>query len=58
MHAIRLIRQINNVAPDKLPRSLLYPIVAIGNDGASERDRFVRVCLQTLCEIGKCAMFF
>ncbi|KAK7495005.1 hypothetical protein BaRGS_00013645 [Batillaria attramentaria] len=51
MHAIRLIRQINSVAPDKLPRSLLFPIVAIGNDGASERDRFVRVCLQTLCEI-------
>nr|KAG5705289.1 hypothetical protein BaRGS_010740 [Batillaria attramentaria] len=32
MHAIRLIRQINSVAPDKLPRSLLFPIVAIGND--------------------------
>ncbi|XP_025081196.1 rapamycin-insensitive companion of mTOR-like [Pomacea canaliculata] len=51
IHAIKLIRQLNTVAPEKLPRSLLFSIVAIGNNGASERDQFVRVCLATLCEI-------
>ena len=54
MHAIRLIRLINSVAPKQMPHSLVYSIIAIGNDGAGERDRFVRICLATLCEIGKC----
>ena len=53
MHAIRLIRHINTVAPKEMPRSFVYSIIAIGNDGSNEHDRFVRVCLATLCEIGK-----
>ena len=53
MHAIRLIRHINTVAPKEMPRSLVYSIIAVGNDGSTEHDRFVRVCLATLCEIGK-----
>ncbi|KAK7099628.1 rapamycin-insensitive companion of mTOR-like [Littorina saxatilis] len=51
LHAIRLIRQINSVAPNAMPCSLLYTLLAIGNDGSSEHDRFLRVSLATLCEI-------
>jgi hypothetical protein len=36
-----------------MPQSLMYSIIAIGNDGKSERDSFVGVCLCTLCEIGE-----
>ena len=53
IHAIKLIRQIIKTSPDKFPKSLLYALVAIGNDGASERDRMVRVSLETICELGK-----
>ncbi|KAL8596171.1 hypothetical protein ACOMHN_021211 [Nucella lapillus] len=54
IHAIRLIRQINSVAPKHMPHSLVYSIIAVGNDGANDRDRFVRICLATLCEITLC----
>uniref|UniRef100_A0A2C9LNG1 Rapamycin-insensitive companion of mTOR n=1 Tax=Biomphalaria glabrata TaxID=6526 RepID=A0A2C9LNG1_BIOGL len=51
IHAIKLIRQIIKTSPSKCPKSLLYVLVAIGNDGASERDRMVRVSLETICEL-------
>ncbi|CAL1528119.1 unnamed protein product, partial [Lymnaea stagnalis] len=51
IHAVKLIRQIIKSAPLKFPKSLLYVLVAIGNDGASERDRMVRVALETICEL-------
>lgn len=53
IHAVKLIRQIIKFSPYKFPSSLLYALVAIGNDGASERDRMVRVSLETICELGK-----
>lgn len=53
IHAIKLIRKIAHVAPQKLSTSLIYPLVAIGNDGVHERDRMVRISLATICEIGK-----
>ncbi|BFY99539.1 hypothetical protein BsWGS_02579 [Bradybaena similaris] len=51
IHAVKLIRQIIKLSPYKFPSSLLYALVAIGNDGASERDRMVRVSLETICEL-------
>ncbi|XP_060081851.1 uncharacterized protein LOC132561136 [Ylistrum balloti] len=51
IHAIKLVRRIAQLAPHRLTCSLIYPLVAIGNDGAGERDRMVRVCLSTICEI-------
>ncbi|NP_001267775.1 RPTOR independent companion of MTOR, complex 2 [Aplysia californica] len=51
IHAIKLIRQIIKTAPMKFPKSLVFALVAIGNDGASERDRMVRVSLETICEL-------
>ncbi|CAG5123187.1 unnamed protein product [Candidula unifasciata] len=51
IHAVKLMRQIIKTSPFKFPSSLLYALVAIGNDGASERDRMVRVCLETICEL-------
>ncbi|GFN88091.1 rapamycin-insensitive companion of mtor [Plakobranchus ocellatus] len=51
IHAIKLIRQIIKTCPARFPKSLLYALVAIGNDGATERDRMVRVSLETLCEL-------
>ncbi|XP_052097251.1 rapamycin-insensitive companion of mTOR-like [Mytilus californianus] len=51
IHAIKLIRKIAHVAPQKLSSSLVYPLVAIGNDGNHERDRMVRISLATICEI-------
>ena len=52
IHAIKLIRQIIKTGPLKFPKSLVFALVAIGNDGASERDRMVRVSLETICELG------
>ncbi|KAK3090902.1 hypothetical protein FSP39_015586 [Pinctada imbricata] len=51
IHAIKLVRKIAQVAPSRLSPLLLYPLVAIGNDGANERDRMVRISLATICEI-------
>lgn len=58
VHAIKLIRKIAQVAPQKLSSSLVYPLVAIGNDGNNERDRMVRISLATICEIGMLLHFF
>ena len=52
IHAIKLVRRILQIAPKKLSDLLLYPLVAISNDGTSERDRMVRVALETICETG------
>ncbi|KAH9523714.1 hypothetical protein Btru_040714 [Bulinus truncatus] len=51
IHAIKLMRHVIKLSPLKFPKSLLYVLVAIGNDGASERDRMVRVSLETICEL-------
>ncbi|RUS88775.1 hypothetical protein EGW08_003492, partial [Elysia chlorotica] len=51
IHAIKLIRQIIKTSSSLFPKSLLYALLAIGNDGTTERDRMVRVALETLCEI-------
>ncbi|XP_046330991.2 rapamycin-insensitive companion of mTOR-like isoform X1 [Haliotis rufescens] len=51
VHAIKLIRNICQLSPQKLCPSLLYPLIAVANDGASERDRLLRVCLASVCEI-------
>ena len=53
IHAQKLVRRITRVVSHKLPKSLVFPIVAIGSDGAEERDRMVRVSLATICEMCK-----
>ncbi|ESO86448.1 hypothetical protein LOTGIDRAFT_129240 [Lottia gigantea] len=51
VQAVKLIRKIGQVASERLPATLLYPVIAIGSDGGSEWDRLLRVCLATLCEM-------
>lgn len=58
IHAIKLVRRILQIAPKKLSDLLLYPLVAISNDGTGERDRMVRIALETICETGKNVTMF
>lgn len=51
IHAMKLIRKIIQHYPHHVPLSLLYPMVAIGRDGSTERDRLRRACLATICEL-------
>ncbi|CAI9743242.1 rapamycin-insensitive companion of mTOR-like [Octopus vulgaris] len=51
IHAMKLIRKIIQLFPHQVPLSMLYPMVAIGRDGSSERDRLRRACLATICEL-------
>ena len=53
IHAQKLIRRIAKVVSQKMPKSLVFPVVAIGCDGAEERDRMVRISLATICEMCK-----
>ncbi|XP_061180915.1 rapamycin-insensitive companion of mTOR-like [Saccostrea echinata] len=50
IHGIKLVRKILQIAPKKLSDLLFYPLVAISNDGTAERDRMVRIALETICE--------
>ncbi|XP_045157719.2 rapamycin-insensitive companion of mTOR-like isoform X2 [Mercenaria mercenaria] len=51
IHAQKLTRKFSSDLPAKMPRSLVQPLVAIGNDGVSERDRMVRASLACICEL-------
>ncbi|CAH1775574.1 unnamed protein product [Owenia fusiformis] len=50
-HALRLMRKIVDTCPAKFPTSLLNVLVSIGNNGAKESDRMLRVCLATIAEL-------
>ncbi len=52
IHALRLIRRMMVVCPAKFPASLLNVMISIANDGAHERDKMLRTCLATICELG------
>ena len=58
LHAMRLIRKIMLVSPDLFPSSLLNVLISIANDGAHERDKMLRTCLATLCELGEIVSTF
>ncbi|XP_064626915.1 rapamycin-insensitive companion of mTOR-like isoform X2 [Lineus longissimus] len=51
LHVFKLVRKILLVAPGKCPTSLVYPMVAIGNYGAKERDNMLRFVLSSMCEL-------
>ncbi|KAI0224233.1 Rapamycin-insensitive companion of mTOR [Lamellibrachia satsuma] len=51
IHALRLIRKIIHVSPEKFPSSLVHVMVSIANDGTADRDKMVRTCLAILCEL-------
>ncbi|XP_050401999.1 rapamycin-insensitive companion of mTOR [Patella vulgata] len=51
IQALKLIRKLGQTAANKIPSTLLHPVIAVGNDGATEWDRMLRVCLATLCEM-------
>ncbi|KAK3609904.1 hypothetical protein CHS0354_036667 [Potamilus streckersoni] len=51
IHAQKLVRKIIHLVPHLVPSSLVYPLVSIGNDGAAERDRMVRISMATICEL-------
>jgi hypothetical protein len=53
IHAQKLMRKFTTELPGKMPTSLVHPLVAIGQDGASERDRMVRASLACICELSK-----
>ena len=53
IHAQKLARKFSSDLPSKMPRSLVQPLVAIGNDGVNERDRMVRASLACICELSK-----
>ncbi|KAL3868472.1 hypothetical protein ACJMK2_041273 [Sinanodonta woodiana] len=51
IHAQKLVRKMIHLVPHLVPCSLVYPLVSIGNDGAAERDRMVRISMATVCEL-------
>ncbi|WAR23308.1 RICTR-like protein [Mya arenaria] len=51
IHAQKLVRKLVVTVASKVPRSLIHPLVAIGSDGNSERDRMVRASMACLCEL-------
>lgn len=53
IHAQKLIRKFCSDIPGNVPRSLIQPLVAIGNDGVAERDRMVRASLACICELSE-----
>ena len=53
IHSLRLIRKILQIAPEKFPTSLLNVMISIANDGPQERDKTVKTCLATICELGE-----
>lgn len=57
IHAQKLTRKLATAVPTKLPRSLVYALVAIACDGTNERDRMVRAALACLCELSKFITF-
>jgi rapamycin-insensitive companion of mTOR len=57
IHAQKLARKFSSDLPSKMPRSLVQPLVAIGNDGVNERDRMVRASLACICELSMFLLF-
>ncbi|XP_070563534.1 rapamycin-insensitive companion of mTOR-like isoform X2 [Ptychodera flava] len=51
VQALRFMRKIITLCPSTFPQSLAKAIIAIGNDGGHERDRLLRACMETLCEL-------
>jgi rapamycin-insensitive companion of mTOR len=51
VHAMKLIRKLISIRPDKFPSSLLNPLISIANDGTKVRDKLVKTCLATICEL-------
>lgn len=50
--------QMITVNAQLFPRSVTNALIAVGNDGLQERDRMVRACIATICELGKSAVIF
>ncbi|XP_077980982.1 rapamycin-insensitive companion of mTOR-like [Glandiceps talaboti] len=51
VQALRFMRKIITVCPSAFPQSLAKSLIAVGNDGGQERDRLLRACMETLCEL-------
>nr|XP_023664280.1 rapamycin-insensitive companion of mTOR-like isoform X1 [Paramormyrops kingsleyae] len=49
--ALRLVRKMITVNALLFPSSITNSLIAVGNDGLQERDRMVRACLATICEL-------
>ncbi|XP_056601916.1 rapamycin-insensitive companion of mTOR [Triplophysa dalaica] len=49
--ALRLVRKMITVNAQLFPRSVTNSLIAVGNDGLQERDRMVRACIATICEL-------
>ena len=52
VHALRLIRKMLSVSPSLFPSSLVTVLLSVANDGVKERDKMVKTCLATICELG------
>lgn len=52
VQALKLIRKMLAIAPDLISPVLVRSLIALGESGVEDRDRMLRACLATLCELG------
>ncbi|KAK9881647.1 hypothetical protein WA026_017167 [Henosepilachna vigintioctopunctata] len=52
LEAMKLIRRIILLSPSNFHDSLARCLISLANGGIEEKDRMIRICLATLCELG------
>ena len=52
IEAMKLIRKILLLSPSNFHVALGRSLVSLANGGVEEKDRLLRICLATLCELG------
>lgn len=58
IESMKLIRKILLLSPSNFHISLGRSLVALANGGMEEKDRLLRICLATLCELGMVCLKF
>lgn len=53
IEAMKLIRKILLLSPTNFHVALARSLVALANGVVEEKDRMLRICLATLCELGR-----
>lgn len=53
IQALKLIRKILLISTVKFDISLARSLVSLANGVGEDKDRMLRVCLASLCELGK-----
>ncbi|KAL3268353.1 hypothetical protein HHI36_007469 [Cryptolaemus montrouzieri] len=52
LEAMKLIRRVLLLSPSNFHNSLARCLISLANGGIEEKDRMIRICLATLCELG------